>query len=231
MKTEPEVTVIIPTFNRPKMLANALRSVSIQTVPCKAIVVNDGGTSVADIVAEYEFAMYIEHPDSRGAAAARNTALRAADTEYVAYLDDDDVYLGHHVEALSRRLELGPERVVYSDAFEWDDRTGRTKPLVYRPYSRVNIMLDNITPLITVLHFRSLLEKAGLFDESIGWTSHEDWDFLIRLSQYSDFAHVNSFTCMYRRWSGQVSHDRQRMVAGRDYVQKRYQKERKLCAL
>src|SRR4051812_38104251 len=92
----PLVSVIVPTFNRPAMLKDALASIFAQTyAPIEIIVVNDGGIDAELAIAASNCksrVVYLKHTSNKGLPAARNTGIKAASGEFIAYLDDDDVY-------------------------------------------------------------------------------------------------------------------------------------------
>ncbi|MEU0467302.1 glycosyltransferase [Amycolatopsis sp. NPDC006131] len=91
-----DITVVVPTIPiRGKMLGRALTSIRQQTLPPAAIVV------------EYDH-------DRTGSAATRNRALAKVDTEWVAWLDDDDQFLAHHLETLRGAAAKYDADVVYS---------------------------------------------------------------------------------------------------------------------
>ena len=103
------VTVIVPTYNRSASLRTAIRSVLRQTHrELRLVVVDDGSTddSAAQIqsIADPRLRL-IRHGTNRGAAAARNTGLRAADTRYVAFLDSDDLWAADKLERQLAFLE------------------------------------------------------------------------------------------------------------------------------
>ena len=100
-----EVTAIIPAYNAERCLARAVRSVLAQTVPCRAIIVNDassdGTLAVAERYrAEYpEYVSIINNEKNQGVATCpRNHAAEMAETEYIAYLDADDWWSGEKLE-------------------------------------------------------------------------------------------------------------------------------------
>ncbi|MGH2925861.1 MAG: glycosyltransferase family 2 protein [Solirubrobacterales bacterium] len=96
------ITVVIPAFNRARLLERALRSVNAQRRPAdQVIVVDDASTDNTPQVAEALGAELIRHGRNLGGnAAARDTGLRAARHKWVALLDDDDEWLPHHLETL-----------------------------------------------------------------------------------------------------------------------------------
>src|SRR5262249_23140490 len=96
----PLVTILIPTYNRPALLPEALESIARQTyAPVEAIVINDGGEPVGAIVERFG-ATLVEMPQNRGHAAALNAGLARARGSYIAFLDDDDLVFPDHVETL-----------------------------------------------------------------------------------------------------------------------------------
>lgn len=187
----PTVSVILPTHNRPGLLYRALRSIEDQTFDdFEAVVVNDAGEDVRDIVAQFPFARYVAHKENRGLSAARNTGIRASSGRYIAYLDDDDIYYSDHLETLVEALENGA-MTAYSDA----DRMlpgGRRVLFWSRDYDPVAIRHLNVTPVNCVMHHRDCLD-VGMFDEDL--SGHEDWDLWIRMFEKYPPAHVKKVTC------------------------------------
>lgn len=100
------VTAVVTTFKRPRLVRRAVGSVLAQTYePLQILVVEDGSeTGTEAWVADHGDGRvaYVRHPENRGLAAARNTGLRLAEGELVAYLDDDNEWLPTSVE---RRVE------------------------------------------------------------------------------------------------------------------------------
>jgi glycosyltransferase involved in cell wall biosynthesis len=86
----PAVSVIVPTRDRPEMLERALASISRQTMQdWECVVVNDGAAGSVTLPDDSRFRL-LDHDRPHGPSAARNSGLRAARGEYVAFLDDDD---------------------------------------------------------------------------------------------------------------------------------------------
>lgn len=202
----PQVSVIIPTYNRPEFLSKALESVFSQTYKdIEVIVVNDGGTDVESVTSSLHKKgkiIYIKCDEHRGPSAARNTGIKAARGNYIAYLDDDDIYYPDHLATLVSFLEKSEYRVAYTDAFrvhmEKDgDRYGaRKKDIPYSyDFDPDLILVQNLFPTLTVMHEKSCLDEIGFFDESLD--THEDWDLWIRMSRKFPFAHLKKVTCEF----------------------------------
>lgn len=87
----PELSIVIPTHNRPEMLKKAVMSVTAQTFSDLEVIVVDDGSSppITDDLFQTEVSIH-RHSSPKGASAARNTGLSHAKGTYVAFLDDDD---------------------------------------------------------------------------------------------------------------------------------------------
>ena len=128
--TEPRVSVVIPTYNRARLLPRAVGSVLAQTFEdWELIIVDDGSDDdTPDVIAGFEDARIrcIRHERNLGVSAARNTGIAAARGEYVTWFDDDDEWLPDALAPLVALLdaEIGANGV-YSWADMVDSRTGR----------------------------------------------------------------------------------------------------------
>jgi hypothetical protein len=97
----PELSVVIPVYDRRLLVERALRSVFAQELaPAEVIVVDDGSSDDTADRAAALGATVIRHDVNRGKSAARNTGLEAAQSDWVAFLDADDEWLPWHVATL-----------------------------------------------------------------------------------------------------------------------------------
>lgn len=131
----PLVTALITTYNRPSFLREAVESVRRQTYENVELVVVDDHSdtpaeeTLSDVSDDgFERLRCVRHETNRGANAARNTGIEAASGEFVAFLDDDDVWLPEKLEAQVARLEeLGEEyALVYGATRHRDMETDET---------------------------------------------------------------------------------------------------------
>lgn len=108
------VSVIIPTYNRAHCVGEAIDSVLAQVPPAdEVIVVDDGSTDdTAEVLAAYGDRITVLHQQNAGAAAARNTGIRHATGEWVAFLDSDDLWRPGRLAALHRDLADADEDIV-----------------------------------------------------------------------------------------------------------------------
>src|SRR5438552_2531519 len=104
-REEPFFSIIIPTHGRPAFLQEAVASVLAQSfADSEVLVVDDGNDEPVNVPAD-ERVRVLRHDVNRGAAAARNTGIRAARGRYISFLDDDDVYPPGRLATIAAELE------------------------------------------------------------------------------------------------------------------------------
>ncbi len=207
IKVGPVVSVLIPTFNRPRFLAEAITSVLQQSYTnLQVIVVNDGGKDVRDIIDSFNDSRlnYINGKENLGKAFCLNQALNRAEGKYIAYLDDDDLYYAHHIETLVDVLENQTDcQVAYSDLYKVccnvmpdGNRQILSKVIeVSRDFDRFLILYFNHVLHVSLMHHRALIEKTGPYNEKLNVLI--DWDIIRRLAFFSDFQHIYEITGEY----------------------------------
>lgn len=180
MQKQPLVTVVIPTYRRAALVARAIESARRQTYAnLEIIVVDDGSPDDTEEVVRREAAKdarvrYVRHSMNKGLPAGRNTGIRAARGEYIAFLDDDDEWRTDKIE--QQVLAIGEHDAVLCIALS----NGR--PLRLLRATRVtqeDLRRGSFDP-------SSLLAKTTIlrdiwFDESL--RHGEDWDAFIRIGQ------------------------------------------------
>ena len=211
------VTVVIPAYERAALLPRALASVAAQTRrPAEVIVVDDGSADDSAAVAERLGARVIRHERNRGVSAARNTALEAARSEWVAFLDTDDEWLPHHLEGLWACREA---HVAVAHTAVWVEGPGREHH-AYGVAGRRRRMLrtpaplaaDNFIPLSASLVRREAARRAGGFDTSL--THAEDLDFWIRVVEQGTVLVLPEIGAIYHLHPGQATKDAAATVRG-----------------
>jgi glycosyltransferase involved in cell wall biosynthesis len=181
------ISVIVPTKNRPVLLREALgsiRAVQGTDLDLEIIVADNGATDEAEVVAREIGARYVRTAVP-GPAATRNAGVRVATGEYLAFLDDDDVWLPSHVRPHLKRLRADPSlAAVIGQMYPVDQclrRCGPAHPAGLPGNGDVFRMLLAEPPQIGVLVVRVMAWKSvGPFDESL--SSAEDWDWYLRLA-------------------------------------------------
>jgi glycosyltransferase involved in cell wall biosynthesis len=182
----PLVSVIIPTYNRAALVAEAVASVAAQTFrDFEIVVVDDGGSDgTPEVLAAWPEVRLRRHTCRRGVAAARNTAVGAARGEWLAFLDSDDLWLPDKLARQIFWLENQPGLLICQTEETWVRRGVRVnKPLSHRKLGG-RIFLSSlarcmISPSAVVLNRRLLAEHGG-FDETLA--AAEDYDLWLRLT-------------------------------------------------
>jgi glycosyltransferase involved in cell wall biosynthesis len=187
---ERSVSVVMPAYRATEYIAGAIESVLGQTLPaCEVIVVNDGcpeGSALEREIARFsDRIIYLVRPNG-GPGAARNTGIIHATGEFVAFLDADDYWSPAFLERQIARLSDEPELdMVYCDATHFQDGGGVTTTLMSAAPSDGPVTLEALLAgrctvgTSAVVARRSVLQRAGLFDEDIGNYS-EDFDLWLR---------------------------------------------------
>lgn len=194
MDDMPLVSVVIPTYRRASLVPRAIRSVQNQTYENIEIIVVDDASpdDTEEIVQSISDARirYIRHDRNQGlAAAGRNTGIRAAHGEYVAFLDDDDEWQETMIEKQLEAIEA--HDAVLCAALVNGNRVKRhNRPLVTLDDLRKGSDFDP----------SSLMAKASvlreiLFDEQL--REGEDWDAFIRIAEKYSIGYINEPLLIY----------------------------------
>ena len=205
----PQFSVVIPAYQRARVIATALRSVYRQTLmPIEVIVVDDGSTD--DIAAAVRDASdetsiptrLLTHASNRGANAARNTGIEAARGSWIAFLDSDDVWCRNRLARNAEAIEASDSTVgvVYS-AYKIVRTDGSVDTT--SPYQRccpepiaTAIGHRNVVGTCSAASVRrDILEQVNGLDEDL--PSCQDWDLWIRCAQRTSFQCVDESLLIY----------------------------------
>lgn len=182
------ISVIIPTFNRPNLIGRSLKSVLNQTVTDLEVIVVDGSdnddTQKKVAIFNDKRIQYVKIKN-HSAAHSRNTGIKHATGEFVAFNDDDDVWHNNKLEKQLEYFEKGPaEKVVFSSYRKTVGKTTRITPgkIAFAKHGHIynDILLQNFVGLPTTMLPMSCCQSVT-FDEQLQCL--EDWDWFIRLAQ------------------------------------------------
>ena len=184
-------SVIIPAYNAAHLISDALKSVLAQTADdYEIIVVNDGSPDTAEFEKALEPYLnditYIRRANG-GPGAARNTGIRAARGEFIAFLDSDDQWVPTHLAEMREFLQSDPTLdLVYGDAVDFGESANEGVTTMYANPSEGLVTFESLVLCkctvvgSTVVARRQALIDAGLFDES--FMQGEDFDLWARLA-------------------------------------------------
>lgn len=183
----PEVSIIMPTYNRSQKVVRAVESVLDQSFrDFEIIVVDDGSTDdTCQSLAKFGSSItYIRCPLNRGVSAARNAGVRTASAPWIAFLDSDDYWLRDKLGVQMKFLRRNPEWVACQTEEIWIRRGRRVNPRRKhkKPSGDIfkrSLALCLVSPSSVVVS-RELFDEIGLFDETL--QAAEDYDLWLRIS-------------------------------------------------
>jgi len=187
------------------------------------IIVNDGGLypKCIDEFGPDVPISYISRVNG-GPAAARNSGIAAADSKYIAYLDDDDEWHPEHLYSLINYISLhGGTNIAYGVA----NLTNNGNHIRYWGDCRFNKFIfdsfHTIFPLSSCLHKREILSISGGFDEAQLLIGPEDCEFIIRVSDHTTPMATQQCTVTMHREKSMTRNPREFWVDTLDYVERK----------
>jgi glycosyltransferase involved in cell wall biosynthesis len=212
----PEVSVVIPTYNRAAWLPETIASARRAGGDCEIIVVDDASTDeTPEICRAMDGIRYIRFEDNSGSSHARNVAIRESSGDLIAFLDDDDLRLPGSLDSQVALLKASPDiGLVYGRAFLGEPRFSLPVGMVvpedcpagdlFWPLLEANFIVTS-----TVVARKRCLLDVGMFDPSLHMI--EDYDLWVRLAERYPLASVPEPVAIYRMRdaaSGQKTSDR-----------------------
>ncbi|MEJ2701037.1 MAG: glycosyltransferase family 2 protein [Sedimentisphaerales bacterium] len=199
----PRVSVIIPTYNRAKIVTEAIKSVLVQTErDLEVIVIDDGSTDdtgrIVTGIKDDRITYY--HKKNGGAASARNLGLAKAGGDFIAFLDSDDAWPENYLEVMLASLQrkqnvdivYSPITLVYPDG-----RQRRSYKAAKGHCGKITSALfqsSSVWPFATLS--RAAAWKDFFFDENCRVS--EDSDALLRMSLHAEFGFVPDVEAFHR---------------------------------
>ncbi len=189
----PRVSIVVPAWNAAAFIEKTLATVAAQTfTDYELIVVDDGSSDDTQLIVD----RFLKEKGLRGRclkqenkkiAGARNTGIRAAEADLVAFLDHDDLWFPDKLARTLAEFDAHPEAdVVCHDENIVKDgalvRVSHNGPLVENMYERLLFEGNALSPSATTVRKAKLLE-AGLFREDPEFNTVEDYDLWMRLAR------------------------------------------------
>ncbi len=190
------VAAVIPAYNAEKYIARAIDSVLAQTrLPDEIIVVDDGSTdATAEIIKRYSPQVQYIYQQNAGGSIARNTAIEAAKSNWIAFLDADDQWLPQKLQLQIEHLKRNPDLVwaytnYFVQQFQTDSQRIAFKDTVSAPvlnskeyfddyFDAYLLRVDVRTCVMTIK--RHALIQVGMFIPGQKWA--QDMDLALRLA-------------------------------------------------
>jgi glycosyltransferase involved in cell wall biosynthesis len=196
----PTVSIIIPSYNREKLITKAIDSVVAQTYQnTEIVVVDDGSTDrTRDVVMAYGRDIVYVFQKNKGIAGARNTGMRRCTGDYIAFLDSDDYW---KPAKLARQLQLFRDHPEYGMvasqcASVQSDGSFREKN---RPgisgWVLQNLFNKNFIRTSAAVITRTCMNRVGLFDETL--REGEEYDYWLRIAAQFPIGFINESLAVY----------------------------------
>lgn len=200
------VSVVVPTFNHAKFLNQALQSIIKQSHQnWEAIIVNNFSTdNTLQIIESFNEPRFkvVNFQNNGVIAASRNEGIRRSSAPFIAFLDSDDVWYSEKLSRCLVELESGNDLVCHGE--KWVSTDTRQRNIVYGPASNAThdklLFRGNCLSTSATIVRRDVLNKVGGFSEDSKFTTAEDYELWLKISQItSGFIFLDEILGEYRR--------------------------------
>ena len=200
------VSVVIPTFNHAKFLNQALQSIIKQSHQnWEAIIVNNFSTDdTLQIIESFNEPRFkvVNFQNNGIIAASRNEGIRRSTAPFIAFLDSDDMWYSEKLSRCLVELEGGNDLVCHGE--KWVSADTRQRNIVYGPASNAThdklLFRGNCLSTSATIVRRDILNQVGGFSEDSTFTTAEDYELWLKISQItSGFIFVDEILGEYRR--------------------------------
>jgi glycosyltransferase involved in cell wall biosynthesis len=202
-----KVSIIIPTYNRPKFLREAVDSALKQDYENKEIIIVDDGSddgllSAVGFAIDNNPEISFFSKGNGGVASAMNMGIEYSSGDLITILQDDDLY--YDKKAISNMVKLFKKNieVVWTSVCEFKD-DGWHHIVPAPPVNVYDVWKEDIINLDVMMWRRSIHDKIGYFSEDL--LSNEDWEFEIKCVMECCCYSEDILTHQYRRHDGNKS--------------------------
>lgn len=205
MPDSPLVSVIVPTHNRPDFLKKTLLSIIGQTYTNLEIFVISNGENplnkeIVDSLDDRRIT-YRDQKNSGGPSSPRNHGIRLSSGKYLAFCDDDDIWIPTKIEkqvkALEKNLNYG---LCYTKMMRFDETKEWTVIHEEGASCFETLLYVNTIPISAVMIRKECVNVLGGFSEDAFVGASEDYEFLLRYAVTNKFYFIDEYLIRY--WSG-----------------------------
>jgi len=202
------VSVIVPTNNREALLRETVAAILAQSLQNLELIIVDNmsidGTDAYVGRISDSRVRYVRNANNGIPAVSRNIGIRHARGAYIAFCDDDDLWLPEKLSRQLAALEREPQAALCFTngvAFSGDEivvpaLVSGKKHWMRRGFA--GLLMENAIPSCSVMVRRSTLDSVGVFDESADLVAVEDWELWLRIARYFELAYLDERLVRYR---------------------------------
>ena len=234
--SKPEVTVIIPTYNRANFIKDAIKSVLAQEASFEIIIIDDYSTdNTVDIVHSFQDSRirYFRLKEKSGAQIARNMGIKQAKGKLITFLDSDDIFLSDTLVLRSKYFDDHPEcECSYSDfeVYVSGKSIKHTKRIKFNKNGsegnfKSALRVLRVAPTSVFMARRDvLINSVGFFDTTLP-CGHDD-DIYLRFAKRGHCHYVPHFAARLVSHEGdQIAKSKKRLALGYEMLIAKYKKD------
>jgi glycosyltransferase involved in cell wall biosynthesis len=231
VSASPSVSVVVPTRNRPVLLARAMQGILSQAYDgaLEVLIVvdqDDPATATAGLPDDRRIRI-ISNSRKPGLSGTRNTGILDSTADIIAFCDDDDEWLPGK---LSRQIEGLQQRATAefaSCSIEVDFEGTRSVRLAGKSVITHDDLLPSRMSMLHsstfVIRRQALVDGIGLIDEDVPGSQNEDWDLLLRASARAPIVHIDDpLVRVYWSARSYFSRDWETKIASRTWMLERH---------
>jgi glycosyltransferase involved in cell wall biosynthesis len=202
-----KASVIVPTYNRARMVTETIDSILAQTFPDFELIVvdNESTDNTEEVIKSYpdERIRYFKHQNNGVIAVNRNYGIKKSQGEYIAFCDDDDLWLPEKLERQILEFEKDKQiGLVCTNGIDFDSRgehgTRIKAKLKDKHFTLESLMRNNAIIGSSALVKRQAIDDVGMMDESPEIFAAEDYELWLRIARRYRIKYIDLPLVKYR---------------------------------
>lgn len=200
----PTVSVIIPAYNSEKFICESIESVLKQTFKHYEIIIIDDGSNdnTKNKIERFKESINYLYQNNLGPSVARNSGLKVARGQYIAFLDADDIWLPNKLELQVEFLDRNPDiGLVSCDALAFNEQNVLIASMskernLYSGWVFERLLRENFLNTDNVLIRKQVFKDVGMFNEVLKFC--EDYDLWLRIANKYRIGYIDKILTKYR---------------------------------
>ncbi len=207
----PVVSVIVPTFNRAHLVSQTIDSILAQTFDDWELILvdNESADDTEKVISSYqdERIRYFRNANHGVIAANRNYGIQKSAGEYIAFCDDDDLWMPDKLEIQLHQFSIDEKiGLVCTNALNYDDSGDRGRrikaALSNNDFTFKSLINGNRVITSTVVLKTAIISDIGMIDTSPDLFTVEDYEFWLRIAGKYKIVYIDSPLIRFRTHTG-----------------------------